>query len=122
MTGGATVYADKLTITRPSGTTVTDFEPGASVTPTVGPGGTGVVIKAYGYTPGAVVQVKFDRLTPRPRRARLCKAKADTAGTVTCVTSIPASPGPVGVHPITIKGKGAGGSKLTYSIDYVVSP
>lgn len=122
VTGGATVYADKLTVTRPSGTTITDFEPGASVTPSVGPGGTAVVVKAYGYKPGAVVQVKFDRLTPRPRRVRLCKTTADPAGTATCATNIPASPGPVGVHPITIKGKGANGAKLIYSVDYVVSP
>jgi hypothetical protein len=119
---GATVYADNLTITRPSGTTTTNFEPGASVTPSIGPGGTAVVIKAYGYKPNAAVQVKFDRLTPRPRRAKLCKVRADASGTATCVKNIPISPGPVGVHPISIKGRGASGSKLVYSIDFVVSP
>jgi hypothetical protein len=119
---GATVYADKLTITRPSGTTVSDFEPGASVTPSIGPGGTTVTIKAYGYKPNAVVQIKFDRLTPRPRRVRLCTVKVDASGSVTCVKNIPADAGPVGVHPISIKGRGASGSKLAYSVDYVVSP
>ena len=51
ITGGATVYADNLTITRPAGTTTTNFEAGASVTPSIGPGGTAVVVKAYGYKP-----------------------------------------------------------------------
>ncbi len=122
VTGGATVYGDKITITRPSGTTVTDFEPGASVTPSIGHGASSVVIKAYGFKPNAVVQVKFDRLTPRPRRVKLCKIRAGTSGVAVSAKNIPFSPGPVGVHPITIKGKGASGSKLSYSIDFVVSP
>lgn len=124
--GGATVDVDDFSITRPSGTSEVDFEPGASVTPSVGPPGTAVTVTLYGYRPGAAVVVKFDRVAARlhagARRVVLCKKKANTAGAIVCTASIPAVAGPVGVHPITSKGKGANGAPLLYSLDYVVSP
>ncbi len=50
--GGATAYVDTLTLTTTTGSTTADFEPGTSVTPSVGPMGTNVTIEAYGFKPG----------------------------------------------------------------------
>lgn len=124
--GGATVYVDDFSITRPSGTSTVDFEPGASVSPSVGPPGTVVTVTLFGYRPGVNVVVKFDRLAANlhagPRRALLCKQRALADGSVTCTHAIPTVPGNVGVHPIVTKGKGANGAQLKYSLDFVVSP
>ncbi len=126
VTGGATAFVDDFSITRPSGTSTVDFEPGASVSPSVGPAGTVVTVTMYGYRPGASVVVKFDRvaakLKPGPRKVTLCKQKALADGSIVCTHAIPAVPGPVGVHPIVSKGKGANGAQLKYSVDFVVSP
>jgi hypothetical protein len=124
--GGATVYVDDFSITRPSGTSTVDFEGGASVSPSVGPPGTAVTVTAYGYKPNAWVNVHYDRVATRlhagPRRPLECRVHANGSGVALCSFNIPAVAGPVGVHPITIKGKSAGSGQLSYSVDYVVSP
>jgi hypothetical protein len=126
VTGGGSVYVDNFSITRPSGTSTVDFEPGATVTPTVGVAGTAINVTAYGYRPGAKVAVKFDRVAAGlhngPRQLRICKVTANTNGVITCNTSVPAVSGPPGVHPITLKGKGANGAQLKYKLDFIISP
>jgi hypothetical protein len=123
--GGASTYVDGLSITRPSGTSFVDFEPGAFITPSIAPPGSAVTVQAAGFKVGKFVVVKYDRLQSGvkgvKRRAILCKIKANAAGTITCSTAIPSVAGPVGVHSVTVRGPKAGGGVLLYTLDFVRS-
>jgi hypothetical protein len=126
ISGGATAYVDDFSITRPSGTSEVDFEPGATISPSIGPAGSSVTVTAYGYRPGKWVNVKYDRvatgLRAGPRRPRLCRVRANAQGAAICSGTIPAVAGPAGVHPVTTQGKGDNGAPLAYRLDFVVSP
>jgi hypothetical protein len=122
VSGGATVYADVLTIGTAANTTTVDFEPGATLQPNTGPTGTVVTATGYGYKPGAKVKFIYNGYQ-KPKKTLFCNSVADGAGTATCVHAIPSgtAAGNVGIHPITIKGRGPTG-QLIYNPEFFLTP
>jgi hypothetical protein len=118
---GATSYVDELTVATAAQTTITDFEPGASLTPTAGPVGTVVTIGAGGFKPKAGITITYATNVGK-RKKTVCRPKADPNGQVSCTYTIPA--GSAGVHTFVVKGKNAVKSKgpLTYNLDFIVTP
>jgi len=109
--GGKTVYADVLTFSTSTDTTVVDFEPGASVLPTIAPAGSVLTINAVGFKANRPVKfIYFTNANKGKRRVVLCKTLSTAGGTATCVKQIPNPPGPDGVHQILIKGRGPTGA------------
>ncbi len=120
ITGGATAYVDDLTVGTTAATTTTDFEPGSSVTPSIGPSGTPIIVRGFGFRPKAKVTAKYHSGVRGHQNVVLCSGTADQSGAVQCVANIPALPGLPGVHPITVKGRGPTGV-ITYTDDFVLS-
>lgn len=121
ISGGATAFVDDLTVATTTSTTVVDFEPGASITPSIGPAGTQISMQAYGFHGNARVKVIYDSELRRHRHVTLCIARADATGAATCNGTIPVNAGPAGAHPVTISGRGMTSRKLIYTDDFVVS-
>jgi hypothetical protein len=123
ITGGATAYADDVTVATATSTTTTDFEPGGSITPSIGPAGTHVTAYGYGFRPKAKVTVKYDSQLRRHRNVTLCTSRADATGAIQCAGTVPTSAGPSGAHSVTIKGRGPKGGPrtITYTDDFVLS-
>jgi hypothetical protein len=107
VTGGATVYADAVTVATVANSVLTDFEPGASLQPTNGPAGTVVTAKGYGFKPGKKITFRYHTYA-KPRWKKVCVVVADGAGTATCNVTVPTA-GNVGVHDVEVKGRGPTG-------------
>lgn len=120
VTGGATAYVDALTVSTTSSSTTTDFEPGGSITPSIGPPGTAITVYGCGFHPNAKVTVKYDSGVWGHHSVVLCYATADLTGAVQCTPSVPSVSGSPGVHAVTIKGRGVSG-QVTYPDDFVLS-
>jgi len=108
---GATVFADVVTVATAANTKIVDFEPGATLEPNVGPPGTAIVVKGYGFKPKA--KVRFHYLGyGRPKQTLLCRSVANTAGVAMCSSAVPtgARAGNIGVHPVWIRGKSPTGA------------
>jgi hypothetical protein len=104
ISGGAVVYADAVTVATSANSVLTDFEPGATLSPTNGPAGTVVTASGYGFKPGKKITMKY-RTYAKPKWLKFCAVKANLAGTASCSFTVPAS-GNVGVHAVSIKGRG----------------
>jgi hypothetical protein len=120
ITGGATAYVDDVTVASTTTSTTTDFEPGGSITPSIGPAGTAVTAHGFGFRPKAKVTVKYTSGVRSHAKTTLCTAVADLTGAVQCTGSVPAVAGSAGVHAVTIKGRGSSGS-VAYTDDFVLS-
>ncbi|HLI74028.1 MAG TPA: hypothetical protein VKU86_09135 [Acidimicrobiales bacterium] len=123
ITGGATAYVDDLTVATTTTTTTTDFEPGGSITPSIGPAGTNVTAHGFGFRPNAKVTVKY-KAGARPHPiVTLCSSRADATGAVLCTGTVPSRAGSAGAHTVTLKGRGPKGGPrtITYSDDFVLS-
>ena len=106
ITGGAQVSVDDFTLGRGLLTTTVDFEPGASVTPSVGPAGSQITIQAYGFRPLKNGRVFYYTNMPTHRRLKICRARTSLSGAFLCSVNLPAEPdaGPTGVHDVRIVG------------------
>jgi hypothetical protein len=120
ISGGATAYADALTVATTSASTTTDFEPGGSIAPSIGPSGTSITAYGYGFRPNAKMAVKYASGVRGHRSALICSAKADATGAGQCTGTIPSVAGAPGAHTVTIKGRGLSGT-VVYSDDFVAS-
>ena len=122
ITGGATAFVDKLTLATATDTRIVDFEPGGTITPTIGQAGTTITATSYGIKPKVNVNVYYS--TNRGKsRIRICHSKANTAGIAQCIGKIPVvkKAGPAGAHAVTLSAR-AGGYKVTYVADFVLTP
>ncbi len=123
ISGGAQAYVDKLSVTINSDTTVTDFEPGGTVTPTTGLLGAQVTLMAYGVKPGVSVNMYY-MTNINGNKTSLCHVAANIQGIARCQGNIPATPdkaGPYGTHTFQMIG-GSGGSKVEYFADFQLLP
>lgn len=120
VSGGATAYVDDLTVTTTTNSTTTDFEPGGSITPTIGPSSSSVTAYGFGFRPNARVTVKYASGVRGHRNAVVCSARADGTGAAQCTGTIPAVAGAAGAHSVTIKGRGSSGT-VVYTDDFVAS-
>ena len=122
--GGAVSYVDDLTFATSTATTIVDFEGGASITPSLGPAGTDVTIRAYGFKPKARVKAVYNSGGAHPRKTTLCTTTANANGLAICTGTIPTGTrvGNVGVHQVTITGHANPKGSLKYVVDYVLSP
>lgn len=116
----ASAYVDGIIVQTNTGTTTWDFEEGVSITPTLGPPGTAVTVKAFGFKPGIKVSPTYDT---GKRRVKLCTFTVAPNGSGSCNGTIPTvTPGNVGVHNIHIQGRAPTGGKLVkYDIPYFLS-
>ncbi len=121
--GGATANVDALTLSTPTATTVVDFEPGASITPAIGPMGTAATVNVYGLRANSKVLVQWSQ-SSRGRRYVLCHAVADGTGLATCAVVIPTGThaGLAGVHTIYVSGRAPNGKRAQYQLDFVLTP
>jgi hypothetical protein len=122
--GGALGYVDDLTVGIGGVNTTTDFEPGGTVTPTIGGLGTRVTFYAYGIKPNVSVSMYYPLNADNGKKLRLCSGKANAAGVATCSGHIPTTAkkaGPYGIHTIDISAKG-GGATINYYVDYNLTP
>ncbi len=121
--GGATAFVDLLNITIGSDTTMVDFEPGGTVTPTIGPMGTTVTATGYELKPKAPMTVYYATNVGK-RKVKLCRVKAGLNGVAQCVGTIPTTAkkaGPAGVHAITLSSTKSR-PKVNYVADFVLTP
>jgi hypothetical protein len=121
--GGATSYVDNLSFSTAANTTNVDFEPGATVTPSVGLAGTPVTVTAYGFKAKRAVSVFYFTLVTAHSHKAVCRSKADVNGVVTCTFNVPTT-GPAGVHSIQISGRTntKPSHTLKYKLDFVRTP
>ena len=119
ITGGAIASVDDFTITVDGVTTTFDFEPGAAVNPSFGPAGTMLAIQAYGFKPDRKVTVTY-YTNARPKRVRICRARASLTGSFYCEVAIPSgdAAGPAGVHNIRVKGP----RRVVWDTAFILTP
>jgi hypothetical protein len=122
--GGATGFVDLLTFATAAHTQIVDFEPGGTITPTIGQAGTTVTVTAYGVKPKTRV-TGFYSVDGR-RKIKICVVKKTPPnGVAQCVGNIPqpgrTKAGLAGVHQILIRGRN-GGYKLDYVADFILAP
>jgi hypothetical protein len=118
ISGGATAYVDNIRLSTASDTHIIDFEPGASITPSVGPMGTNVTVDAFGFKPKAKVTAHY--YTSTKKKVLLCKSTANANGEALCAGTIPTTAqkaGPAGAHRVRVKG-----GKIIYNVDFVLTP
>jgi len=120
ITGGAVTSVDKFTINVGFPSTTFDFEPGATVNPSVAPPGSLVAIEAYGFRPLKNVRVFYYTNLSRNNRVKLCRAQSSITGAFYCAVNIPADAeaGPSGVHTMRIKGP----RRIDYTTGFYLSP
>jgi len=118
--GGSVASVDELTLATSAETTTTDFEPGATVNPSVGPAATLVAIEAYGFRPLKNVRVYYYTNQSSRSRIKICRARASSTGAFYCAVAVPSaiSAGPAGVHLFRIKGP----RHVDYYTSYVLTP
>ena len=118
--GGAIASVDNFTITVDGAATTFDFEPGAAVNPSVGPGGTMIAIQAYGFKPDRRVTATYYTNATHPKRVRICRAQASPTGSFYCEAAIPSgdAAGPTGVHNIRVKGP----RRVVYNTAFILTP
>jgi hypothetical protein len=118
--GGQTVYADVLTFSTTTNTTITDFEAGATVLPSIAPAGSTLTITAGGFKANKPVKfIYYTNANKGKRKVVLCKTTSNASGNATCIKPIPTPPGPDGVHQILIKGRGPTGN-IQYTPSFVL--
>ena len=118
--GGSIASVDNLTIAIAGPSTTWDFEPGATINPSVGPAGSLVAIEAYGFRALRNARVVYYTNQRGPSRVKLCRARTSLSGAFSCAVSLPPAPtaGPAGVHIIRIKGA----RRVDYSTSFVLVP
>jgi hypothetical protein len=106
ITGGAITSVDNFTISVGFPSTTYDFEPGATVNPSVAPAGSLIAIQAYGFRPEKYVRVFYYTNATSNSRVKICRARSTLSGEFYCEVPLPNEPeaGPAGVHTVRIKG------------------
>jgi len=120
ISGGAITSVDNFTISVGFPSTTHDFEPGATVNPSVAPAGSLLAIQAYGFRPEKYVRVFYYTNARGNSRVKICRARSTLSGEFYCEVLIPSEPeaGPAGVHVIRIKGP----RRLDYSTAFILVP
>lgn len=119
VTGGATVYADAVTVATSASSVLTDFEPGATLQPTSGPAGTVMTVAGYGFKPGKKVTFRYQTFA-KPKWLKVCVVAANGSGSASCTFTVPAS-GNIGVHQVEIKGRGPS-TQIKYLPEFFRTP
>ena len=91
ITGGSIASVDNLTIATGVPTTTFDFEPGATINPSVGPASTLVAIEAYGFRPLKNVRAYYYTNQSKGKRLKMCRARASATGAFYCAVPVPPS-------------------------------
>jgi hypothetical protein len=120
ISGGAITSVDDFTISIGFPSTTFDFEPGATVNPSVAPAGSLVAIQAYGFRPQKYVRVFYYTNATSNSRLKICRARSTLSGEFYCAVTLPNEPesGPAGVHTIRIKGP----RRIDYSTAFILTP
>ena len=120
ISGGAITSVDNFTISVGFPSTTFDFEPGATVNPSVAPAGSLVAIQAYGFRPQKYVRVFYYTNATSNSRLKICRARSTLSGEFYCAVTLPNEPesGPAGVHTIRIKGP----RRIDYSTAFILTP
>lgn len=118
--GGAVTSIDDFTISVGFPSTTFDFEPGATVNPSVAPAGSLVAIQAYGFRPEKYVRVFYYTNASSNSRVKICRARSTLSGEFYCEVPLPNEPeaGPAGVHVVRIKGP----RRIDYSTAFILAP
>ena len=121
--GGATSFVDNLSFSTAANTTNVNFDPGATITPSVGVAGTSVTVTAYGFKAKRAVSVFYYTQVTAHSHKTVCRPKADVNGVVTCTFNVPTT-GPAGVHSVQISGRTntMPSHTLKYQLDFVRTP
>jgi len=120
ITGGAIASVDDFRLSAGFPATAIDFEPGASVNPSVGPAGSDITITAYGFKPLKNARVFYYTNNLKRKRIKICRARTSLSGAFHCTVALPTEPdaGPVGVHTVRI----AGPRRILYLTAFVLVP
>lgn len=118
--GGAVTSVDNFTISVGFPSTTYDFEPGATINPSVAPAGSLIAIQAYGFRPEKYVRVFYYTNARSNSRVKICRARSTLSGKFYCEVPIPNEPeaGPAGVHLVRIKGP----RRIDYLTSFVLAP
>jgi hypothetical protein len=120
ISGGAITSVDNFTISVGFPSTTYDFEPGATVNPSVAPAGSLIAIQAYGFRPQKYVRVFYYTNATSNSRVKVCRARSTLSGEFYCEVPIPSEPeaGPAGMHTIRIKGP----RRIDYLTAFILVP
>lgn len=118
--GGAIASVDNFTISVGFPSKTFDFEPGATVNPSLAPAGSLVAVQAYGFRPEKYVRVFYYTNTGSKSRIKICRARSTLSGKFYCEVPLPgeAEAGPAGIHVIRIRGP----RRIDYSTAFFLTP
>lgn len=118
--GGALASVDQFSIGVGVAVDVYDFEPGATVTPPIGPAGSVVEVQAYGFRALRNVRAFYYTNNLKKKRIKICRTKTSLSGSFYCAVALPLPPdaGPEGVHQVRIRGP----RRVEYYVPYILVP